>query len=70
MRQGMGYLLTGIAGHAQFVAYGVADLPALAPMVARHVLRMPLLTWTVRTDAERQRAARFADQIIFEGFRP
>ena len=37
MRRGMGYLLTGIAGHAQFVAYGVADLPALAPMLARHV---------------------------------
>lgn len=70
MRRGMGYLLTGIAGHAQFVAYGVADLPALAPILARHVLRMPLLTWTVRTEAERQRAARFADQIIFEGFRP
>jgi glycerophosphoryl diester phosphodiesterase len=70
MRRGMSYLLTGIAGHAQFVAYGVADLPALAPILARHVLRMPLLTWTVRTEAERLRAARFADQIIFEGFRP
>ncbi len=56
--------------HAQFVAYGVADLPAFAPMLARHVLRMPLLTWTVRTEAERLRAARFADQMIFEGFRP
>lgn len=70
MRFGMGYLLTGIAGHAQFVAYGVADLPALAPMLARHVLRMPVLTWTVRTEAERRRATRFADQIIFEGFYP
>ncbi|MFZ0425446.1 MAG: glycerophosphodiester phosphodiesterase family protein [Xanthobacteraceae bacterium] len=70
MRRGMSYLLTGIAGHAQFVAYGVADLPALAPILVRHVLRMPLLTWTVRTEAERLRAARFADQIIFEGFRP
>ena len=53
-----------------FVAYGVRDLPALAPLFARNVLAMPLLTWTVRTAAERARAARWADQVIFEGFRP
>ena len=66
----MGYLLTGVVGRAQFVAYGVADLPAFAPIFARHVLRMPLLTWTVRTEAERRSAARWADQMIFEGIRP
>jgi glycerophosphoryl diester phosphodiesterase len=53
-----------------FVAYWVRDLPALAPLFARNVLDMPLLTWTVRTGAERARAARWADQMIFEGFRP
>jgi glycerophosphoryl diester phosphodiesterase len=70
MRYGMGYLLTGLAARAQFVAYGVADLPALAPSVARHVFGLPLLTWAVRTEAERKAATRFADQMIFEGFRP
>jgi len=34
------------------------------------VLRLPLLTWTVRSETERQRARRWADQMIFEGFRP
>jgi hypothetical protein len=29
-----------------------------------------LLAWTVRSEAERARATRFADQIIFEGFAP
>lgn len=53
-----------------FVAYGIHDLPALAPLAARLVLRRPLLTWAVRTDEERRRAARWADQMIFEGFRP
>ena len=38
--------------------------------LARTVLRLPLLTWTVRTDVDRERAARYADQMIFEGFRP
>jgi glycerophosphoryl diester phosphodiesterase len=40
------------------------------PLLARHVLRWPLLTWTVRTAGDRARAARHADQMIFEGFRP
>jgi glycerophosphoryl diester phosphodiesterase len=66
----MGYLLTGLVARPQFVAYAVADLPALAPLFARRVLGLPLLAWTVRTEAERQRAMRWADQIIFEGFRP
>lgn len=53
-----------------FVAYAVRDLPAFLPLVARYMLGMPLLTWTVRTQAERARAQRWADQMIFEGFRP
>jgi len=70
MRYGMGSLLPALPALPQFVAYGIADLPALAPLLARHALSMPLLTWAVRTPAERARAARFADQMIFEGFRP
>jgi glycerophosphoryl diester phosphodiesterase len=70
MRFGMGYLLTALTARPQFVAYAVADLPAVAPLFARHVLSLPLLTWAVRTEAERLKAARWADQMIFEGFRP
>ena len=70
MRHGMGYLVTGVMARPQFVAYAVADLPAFAPLLARHVFGLPLLTWAVRTEAERRIAARFADQMIFEGFRP
>jgi glycerophosphoryl diester phosphodiesterase len=70
MRYGMGCLVTGLKGRPDFVAYAVADLPALAPVVARRVWGLPLLAWTVRTEAERKTAARYADQIIFEGFRP
>ncbi len=70
MRHGMGYLLTALTSRPQFVAYAVADLPALAPLFARHIFGMPLLTWAVRTEAERRTAERWADQMIFEGFRP
>lgn len=53
-----------------FIAYCVSDLPAPIPWFARTILRLPVLTWTVRTDMDRARAARYADQMIFEGFRP
>ena len=53
-----------------FVAYAVRDLPALAPLMARWLFGRPLLTWTVRNAADRQTAKRYADQMIFEGFRP
>jgi glycerophosphoryl diester phosphodiesterase len=59
-----------LAARPQFLAYRVPDLTTLPPRLARHVLRWPLLTWVVRTPADRDRAARYADQIIFEGFRP
>jgi glycerophosphoryl diester phosphodiesterase len=70
MRHGMGYLVTALTARPQFVAYGVNDLPALAPLAARHIFGLPLLTWAVRTELERRTAARWADQMIFEGFRP
>ena len=70
MRRGMGYLVTALTSRPSFVAYAVADLPALAPLLARHIFGIPLLTWAVRTEAEQQVAKRWADQMIFEGFRP
>ncbi|HEX4410461.1 MAG TPA: glycerophosphodiester phosphodiesterase family protein [Xanthobacteraceae bacterium] len=70
LRFGMGSLLPALTARPRFVAYGIADLPAFAPGFARHVIRLPLLTWTVRTLADRDCAARYADQMIFEGFRP
>jgi hypothetical protein len=53
-----------------FVAYWVNELPAPAPWIARNIFGCPLLTWTVRTSAQRECAARHADQMIFEGFVP
>ena len=53
-----------------FIAYSVRDLPAAAPLIARHIFGLPLLTWTVRTEDDRRRALRWADQMIFEGWRP
>ncbi|MBI3703835.1 MAG: glycerophosphodiester phosphodiesterase [Rhizobiales bacterium] len=66
----MAHLLHAGRTRPQFVAYGVKDLPAAAPWIARMLFGLPLLTWTVRNEADRERALRWADQIIFEGIRP
>jgi glycerophosphoryl diester phosphodiesterase len=52
------------------VAYWVNELPAMAPWITHHLFGLPLLTWTVRTPEQRERAAHYADQMIFEGFVP
>lgn len=48
-----------------FIACDIRDLPSPFSTRARKK-GLPMLTWTVRSDADRQRAAAHADQIIFE----
>ena len=60
----------GFRTQPHFIAYWIEQLPAPAPWIARNVFGCPLLTWTVRTPEQRARAAKHADQMIFEGFVP
>jgi glycerophosphoryl diester phosphodiesterase len=69
-RHEMTYLRHFFRTRPDFVAYWVDELPSVAPWLARNLLGCPLLTWTVRTPEQRARAARHADQMIFEGFEP
>ena len=69
-RRSMEHLRHAFRTRPHFVSYSVNELPALAPWIARHIFGLPLITWTVRTPEQRERAARYADQITFEGFRP
>ena len=69
-RLAMRHLLTAAIARPHFIAYDIKALPALAPLIARTLFGLPLLTWTVRTEAERERALRYADAMIFEGIRP
>ena len=48
-----------------FVACDIRDLPSPLSIRARS-RGLPVLSWTVRTPDDRMRAARHADQIIFE----
>jgi len=65
----LAHLLHAPMTRPDFIAYRVDDLPVPATRLAR-ALGRPVFTWTVRTAAQRERAARWADQMIFEGFVP
>ena len=67
-RASMAHLLHAPRTRPDFVAYQVDDLPAPATRLARW-FGAPVLTWTVCTPEQRERATRWADQMIFEGFR-
>jgi glycerophosphoryl diester phosphodiesterase len=69
-RLAMRNLLTSAIAWPHFIAYDIRALPALAPLIARTLFGLPLLTWTVRTPEERERALRYADAMIFEGIVP
>ena len=69
-KRSLAFLLHFPRTQPHFIAYHVNDLPSPGPWIARHLLRRPLLAWTVRTDETRKRAEHYADQMIFEGFRP
>ena len=53
-----------------FISWRVKDLPCAAPFLCRNALGLPLMTWTVRNEADRSLAAAHADQMVFEGFVP
>ena len=69
-KRSLAFLLHGFRTRPHFVAYHVKDLPSPGPLIARYAFGRPVLTWTVRTEDDRKRARSWANQMIFEGFRP
>jgi glycerophosphoryl diester phosphodiesterase len=53
-----------------FISWDVKALPSAAPFLCRAALGLPVMSWTVRSAADREVAAAHADQIVFEGFLP
>ncbi|RBP16798.1 glycerophosphoryl diester phosphodiesterase [Roseiarcus fermentans] len=50
-----------------FLSWNVDDLPHKTPFFEKQLFGLPVMTWTVRTDAQRAAARKWADQIVFEG---
>jgi glycerophosphoryl diester phosphodiesterase len=66
----MRHLLTSAIARPNFIAYDIRALPAIAPYLARTLFGLPLLTWTAHSEADKARAAKHADAMIFEGIEP
>ncbi len=63
------HMLYNIKSRPHFIGFDINALPQWS-VELRRKLGLPVLTWTVSTDAHRDTAALHADQIIFETFRP
>jgi glycerophosphoryl diester phosphodiesterase len=50
-----------------FVSWNVDNLPHPTPFLLGRLAALPVLAWTVRTQAQKRLAGQWADQIIFEG---
>lgn len=58
-------------GHGiSFVSYGVFDLPNPFITFVREKLDMPVISWTVREQADVTKTFAHVDQMTFEGFEP
>ena len=53
-----------------FLSFRAKDMPCAVPYLCRVGIGLPVMAWTVRSQAETEHARRWADQIIFEGFDP
>jgi glycerophosphoryl diester phosphodiesterase len=63
----LAYLLHVPRTRPHFISYAADDLPALTPRLAR-MIGVPVITWTIRSDAQRRQVLHHADQVTFEGF--
>jgi glycerophosphoryl diester phosphodiesterase len=50
-----------------FLSWNVDHLPHKTPFFEKELCGLPVLTWTVRSAAQREAARKWADQIVFEG---
>ena len=50
-----------------FLSWSVDNFPHPTPFLLRQIEGLPVMAWTVRTREQWQAAARWADQVVFEG---
>jgi glycerophosphoryl diester phosphodiesterase len=53
-----------------FLSLYIKDLDHPTVQMVRRSLGIPVMSWTIRTDENREKAKNFADQMVFEGFQP
>jgi len=66
----LSHLLESGPAAPDFYSYHVKALPTPVTRYLREVAKVPLITWTVRTEEDRRIAERWADAPTFEGYEP
>lgn len=69
-RFGLANLLHLPESQPDFVSWNQGAIPSAAPFLCRYGLGLPLMSWTVRDQANADRLRPHVDQIVFEGFLP
>lgn len=62
-------LLSGVS-KPHFIAYDHRFLPNLPTQIAKSIFSLPLIAWTIRTEAELTQISPYVDNIIFEYILP
>src|SRR5262249_10254477 len=70
VRRALAGLRQVLPARPQFLAYSIANLPALVPTLAQNLFGLPVLAWTVRRRHARLKPTRYAAQMTLEGFGP
>lgn len=70
LRESMTHFLHYPETRPDFLSWNVDDLPHPTPTLMRLGLHLPVMSWTVRSAAQRLAALPFIDQIVFEHFMP
>ncbi len=70
LRERMTHFLHYPETRPDFLSWNVGDLPHPIPTLVRLGLHLPVMSWTVRSETQRQAALPYIDQIVFEHFIP
>lgn len=49
-----------------FIAYDIRFLPNIPTQIAKHIFSLPIIAWTIRSEAELTQSRQYADNVIFE----
>ena len=69
-QKGREHIRTARSLEVDFVSYSINDMPNIVTTTMRRIFGIPLICWTVRSEAQAAKARGCADQITFEGFVP
>lgn len=69
-KHALAHLLHFGESRPDFLSWNHKDLVSAVPYLCRTGLGLPVMSWTIRNQAEADLAKPHIDQIVFEGFRP